>query len=93
MSTDSDIKIPAVSKTNFTVVFTQFKFAFKRNDIHHLYTELLHQYTRAVVTQDTSEIRDNILGVRSMNTTKKHHGYVRASLMMGKEKKRKEKNK
>jgi len=58
----------------------------KRKDIHHLYTELLYQYTRGVVTQDTSEIRD-ILGVRSMNTTKEQHGYVRASLMMEKDKK------
>jgi len=85
MSTGSDIKISAVSKPHFTVVFTQFTSAFKRNDIHHLYIEFLYQYTRVVFTQDTSEIRD-ILGVRSMSTTKKRHGYVRASLMMGKRK-------
>ena len=87
MSTGSDIKISAVSKPHFTVVFTQFTSIFKRNDIHHLYIELLYQYTRVVFTQDTSEIRD-ILGVRSMKTTKKHHGYVRASLIMGNRKKK-----
>jgi len=38
--------------------------------------------------QDTSEIRVNILGVRSMNTTKEHHEYVRASLIMAKTKKK-----
>jgi hypothetical protein len=86
ISIGSDIQISAVSKTHFNVVFIYFTTAFKRKDIHHLYTELLYQYTRGVVTQDTSEIRD-ILGVRSMNTTKEHHGYVRASLMMEKDKK------
>jgi glutathione peroxidase-family protein len=70
MSIGSDIKISTVSKTHFNVDFTYFKSAIKGSDIHHLCTELLNQYTRAVVTLDSSEIRDSILGVRSMNTTK-----------------------